>query len=85
VELEAPRPNPAAGRTSLAFTLPKATSIDLSVFDVGGRRVLTLAEGSVAAGRHEVALDGRRLAAGVYWARLVAPGVNRTQRVVIVR
>ena len=85
VELEAPRPNPAPGRTSIAFTLPKATSVNLSVYDVAGRRVATLAEGARAAGRHEATFEGRGLASGVYRARLIAPGVDRTQRIVLVQ
>ena len=85
VQFEAPRPNPARGRTSLAFSLPKDTTVDLAVYDVAGRRVATLAEGAHAAGRHEVAFDASGVAAGVYWARLVAPGVHESQRIVLVR
>ncbi|MCA9751439.1 MAG: T9SS type A sorting domain-containing protein [Gemmatimonadetes bacterium] len=85
VVLEAPRPNPARGRTSIAYTLPKAAEVDLSVYDVAGRKVATLASGPVEAGRHSVDLAGEALAAGVYWARLVAPGVEKTQKIVLVR
>jgi hypothetical protein len=85
IELEAPRPNPARGRTSLAFTLPKDTTVQLAVYDVAGRRVATLAEGARSAGRHEIPFDATGMAAGVYWARLVAPGVEKTERIVLVR
>lgn len=83
VTLESPRPNPAPGRTSVAFTLTEATKVDLAVYDVSGRRVAVLAEGAYPAGRHDVPFDGRSLGAGVYWARLVAPGVKESQRIVL--
>ncbi len=85
VALEAPRPNPARGRTALAFSLPAAAEVDLSVYDVAGRRVATLAQGAHAAGRHEVPFEARGLAAGVYWARLETPGARETERIVLVR
>jgi hypothetical protein len=85
VELQAPRPNPARGRTSLAFALPKPAAVNLAVYDVSGRRVATLADGAHPAGRHQVAFDGTRMAAGVYWARLTTPGITRTQKIVLVR
>ena len=85
VQLEAPRPNPARGRASIAFSLPKPTEVELSVYDVAGRRVATLARGVHAAGRHEVPFDGRELGAGVYWARLTGSGVSETERIVLIR
>ncbi len=85
LRLEAPRPNPVRDRTTLAFSLPNAATVDLALYDVAGRRVATIAEGEHAAGRHEASFEARGMAAGVYWARLVAPGVNETQRIVLVR
>ena len=44
----------------------------LEVFDMVGRRVATLAEGSQAAGYHTATFDGRALASGAYIYRLRA-------------
>ncbi len=57
--------------------LPEAMKVSLDVFDVRGRRVRTLVDEDLGAGRHAVAWDGAardgsRIGAGVYFARLTA-------------
>ena len=65
---------------TIAFTLPaNATDVDLSVFDVSGRRVATLARGAVEAGPHTVRWDGGT-AAGIYFVRLTALGTTRVAK-----
>ncbi|MEZ4654861.1 MAG: FlgD immunoglobulin-like domain containing protein [Candidatus Eisenbacteria bacterium] len=80
-------PNPVQDAARLTFALPTETSVELGVFDVKGRRVRTLAEGSFAAGVHEMQWDGRdedgvRAGAGVYLVRLVAGNETRTTKLV---
>jgi hypothetical protein len=62
---------------------------DLSLFDVAGRQVATLASGRFEAGYRSVVWDGRdrsgtRLASGVYFLRLVTAGNRATAKVVVV-
>lgn len=68
-------PNPGRGRTSFRFGLPTAQSVEVAVFDVTGRRVATLADGSRNAGWHTASWstndDGSTPHAGLYFARLV--------------
>jgi len=89
VALSAPWPNPARNAVRMSLELPRAGDAEVAIYDVLGRRVSTLFEGAMNAGRHEIAWDlrdqrGRRAAAGVYFARASAGGVVRTQRVVVV-
>jgi hypothetical protein len=83
-------PNPVAGPASFRFALPDEAQVELMLFDQQGRRVRTLADRVYAAGRHEVAWDGRgmrseRLPSGVYLYRLRAAGLERTGRFVMLR
>ncbi len=83
--LEAPVPNPAAASSRLRFALAAPGPAELAIFDLGGRRVRTLARGDLPAGTHEAAWDGAdaagtRVPAGLYFARLEAPGGVRTVR-----
>ncbi len=83
-------PNPAAGPSRLAWTLPAAGRARLEVLDLSGRRVATLHDGELPAGAHARAWDGRddagrRAPPGVYLARLVTPGAVATARLVRVR
>ena len=70
LSLGTPAPNPAAGRTQIAYTLPQAGDVTVSVFDALGRRVAVLADGEQAADRHQATLDASTLATGVYVVRL---------------
>ncbi len=68
-------PNPMTPTTLLTFSLPAPGRAELRVVDVSGRLVRTLFDGPAAAGRTEVAWDGRsdrgeRLGSGVYYATL---------------
>ncbi len=67
-------PNPVASRATVRFEMEKAGEICLAVYDVLGREVVVLAEGAVAAGRHDVAFDRGSLAGGTYVWRLVRGG-----------
>ena len=73
-------PNPFNPTTVLSFELPIAATVTLRIYDLAGRRVATLLEGSVRApGHHSVDWLGRNDAgapvpSGVYLARLVAAG-----------
>ncbi|MDZ7363133.1 MAG: PQQ-dependent sugar dehydrogenase, partial [candidate division KSB1 bacterium] len=68
-------PNPFNAATHVRFALPQDSEIQLAVFDIGGRRVHELFNGSRPAGNHEVIWDGRdqegnELSSGIYLVRL---------------
>jgi hypothetical protein len=50
-------PNPVGAATALEFSLPADEAVQLSVYDVAGRRVLTLDLGVLPAGAHRVPLS----------------------------
>ena len=83
--LDAPAPNPSAGTARIGFAMPEAGAARVAVYDVRGRQVAVLADGEVAAGRHEATLDGGALAAGVYVVRLEALGQVIVRQAVVVR
>lgn len=68
-------PNPFTTNTAIRFAVPRATRGSLKVVDVAGRVVRTLLDGTIERGANEVKWDatnhaGKRVPAGVYWARL---------------
>ncbi|WP_420454654.1 T9SS type A sorting domain-containing protein [Rubrivirga sp.] len=78
-------PNPATGAARVRFELATAGDVSLRVFDATGRQVAVVAEGTRAAGAHEVSADLGGLASGVYVVRLVAGGEVATARIAVVR
>ena len=81
--LRPPVPNPVNDEASIAFEIPRATGLSLEVFDVRGRRVADLVEGSQAPGRHLVHWSTAGDAAGVYFVRMRAAGRTFTRRAIV--
>jgi uncharacterized membrane protein len=87
IEFSAPSPNPSSAVTHMEFALPAAANVDLSVYDASGRRVASLMHDDLSAGRHSVSWDGREsdgrpVAAGLYFARLITPQGSAMRRIV---
>lgn len=85
------RPNPFGPLTSVRYSVPTDAGVELAVYDVSGRHVRTLVSRAThGAGHHEVPWDGRddagrRVAAGVYFARLLVGGESTSAKMVLLR
>jgi hypothetical protein len=65
-------PNPFNASTTISYTLPTATTVTLSIYDLNGRLIETLLNGWRWPGIHEIRFDTNILTSGVYWYRLQA-------------
>lgn len=84
------RPNPFTAQTEIAFVLPADARVTLSVYDVRGRLVRTLVNGTTPAGAHLVRWDGadglgHAARSGIYFAKLTVGTVSRTDRIMLLR
>jgi hypothetical protein len=64
-------PNPARGAASVTLGLSEAQRVRVSLYDMLGREVAVLADGTVGAGHHRYAIEARDLPAGAYVVRMV--------------
>jgi hypothetical protein len=78
-------PNPSVAAATVRVTLPVAGLTEISVHDVLGRRVATLAEGVLGVGVHTLRWETSGLAPGVYVVRAVEGDMVETARVSVVR
>jgi hypothetical protein len=82
-------PNPTRGTTLVEFTVPRESSLRLSIIDVQGREVTVLATGRHRAGRYQAMWSGKSeqaaVAPGVYFVRYQGPGVNLVRRLALTR
>jgi len=88
--LDQNQPNPFNPSTRIAFDLPRSQRVQLEVHTVDGKRVSTLVDRELAAGRHELDWNGRDdrgrlLPSGVYLYRLVTTDREETRRMTLVR
>ncbi len=77
--LMAPYPNPFNPVTTLEFHVPRASWLGVRIYDVAGRLVRTLKDGSCKPGIHSLTWDGcnsrgERVSSGVYFCRLAIDG-----------
>jgi hypothetical protein len=85
-----PSPNPMTASTQLVFALPRSGRVRVDMYDARGRRVRQLADRHCDGGRQAVAWNGcddqgRPVAAGVYWARMIMTDRTMTKRVTVLR
>jgi photosystem II stability/assembly factor-like uncharacterized protein len=79
-------PNPFNPVTTIQFTLSGPDDITLTVYDLLGRRVAVLLNGSLPAGTHSAVFDARHLASGVYLYRIVtAQGQSETRKMMLLK
>ena len=83
--LYAAYPNPSREVINFVFSLPDDGRVELSVYDLSGRRLATLVSSDLIAGRHEVSWSCADVESGVYLYRLETEAGSITQRLVVSR
>ena len=79
-------PNPFNGSTQIRVRMPVAGRLEVTLYDLLGRRVAVLGRGHYAPGDHEITFDGSRLASGVYLIHVEGPqGAEVTRRLVLIK
>ncbi len=87
VNFPAPFPNPFNPSCEVAFSLPAAENVDLSIFDTRGRKVITLINGAMPSGTTTVRWNGcdqqdRPQPGGVYFFVLNTPSADGPMKIV---
>jgi len=84
-------PNPFNPSTEIEFSIPTDNmNVRLEIYDVMGRHIQTLVDGSLISGFYTVSWDGRdrfgrRAASGVYIYRLSSDSQSRVRKMLLVR
>jgi len=83
--LEQNYPNPFNLATSINFELPKDSYVRLVVYDITGREVARLVDGTVEAGYHSVLWDASSAASGMYIYRITAGSLTQAKRMTVIK
>ena len=78
-------PNPFQHSTTIEYVLPAPTHVALTVYDLLGRQVRTLADEVRGRGRHQVQFDAAGLPSGMYFYRFKTDAFSQTRQLVVVR
>jgi len=76
-------PNPAHGTTSIRLSLTHGTSVNLTVTNITGARVMENTLGNLQAGAHDIKLDVSNLTPGIYFYTLTMDTEKVTRKMVI--
>ena len=82
-------PNPFSESTEVSFRIPETTDVQFAIFDVNGQEVRRFID-RYQSGEHKLEWDGndqegRKVSAGVYYLRMIAPDFTATRKMVFIR
>ena len=78
-------PNPFNPVTTLRYTLPSESAVQIAVFDILGREVTALVNEVQTPGEHLVQWDGDQFKSGVYFVRMETDSKILMQKVLLLK
>lgn len=81
-------PNPFTSQISFGFTLKESSHVNLEIFDLQGRRIISLLDETKTSGQHHIIWDARtsaNLPEGVYMARIIAGNHVFTRKIILTK
>ena len=78
-------PNPFNPKTKISFELPNDSKVNIKIFDIIGREVVTLMNGNKEAGYHTVEFDGSNLSSGMYFYRIQTKEFEAVKRMLLIK
>jgi len=76
-------PNPFNPTTTICYSLPRKSTVQLRVFDTLGRHLAALVQGEQDAGYHEVKFFASGLSSGAYFYRLACGNSVQTRKMIL--
>lgn len=84
--LEQNYPNPFNPSTNISFTVGSRSEVSISVYDILGKKVAELVNGTFNSGKHSFIFDAENLAAGVYYYAMIIEGKKiDTRKMILVK
>jgi GH35 family endo-1,4-beta-xylanase len=78
-------PNPFNSMTSINFKIPGRSYVDIKIFDIAGRELLTVFKGELEGGSHSVEWNAEGLSTGIYFCLMEAEGIVLRNQMIIVK
>ncbi len=84
-KLEQNYPNPFNPSTTISYSLPRASNVKLTIYNLLGQEVTTLVNSFNQAGKHSVQFNAANLASGVYIYSIKADNFSATKKLVLLK
>ncbi len=83
--LEQNYPNPFNPSTIISWQLAVGSYVELSVYNVLGKKVATLVSEKMDSGKHNYKFEAKNLASGVYYYRLLAGEFTAVKKMILIK
>lgn len=78
-------PNPFSHSTTFYFSLNKNTKLNVSIFDIKGMLIKTLADNEFSEGTHAIEFSGEMLSSGLYYCTLKSEEATITRKLLFIK
>jgi len=78
-------PNPFSSITTIDYYLEKESHVQLSVYDITGKKIRTLLSKKQSAGKKTLIFDGSELPSGIYICTLEVGNFTKSSKMVLLR
>jgi hypothetical protein len=78
-------PNPFNPTTTIRYSVPEDGLVQMKIYDLAGKEVMSLVNENKTAGNYEVKFNGASLASGIYFYRINVGKFVQTKRMVLVK
>ncbi len=79
-------PNPYNPQTTISYSLPRASTITLKVYDIMGQEIATLLDNDEkSAGSHKISFDATNLPCGTYFYRMQTDDYMETKKMLLIK
>ena len=83
--LEQNYPNPFNPSTTIRYSIPSPSSVQLKIYNILGNEIATLVNEELAAGNYNVEYDASNLPSGIYFYTLTTDGFSETKKMTLVK
>jgi hypothetical protein len=84
-KLEQNYPNPFNPTTSIRYSIPEKSAVELTVFNQLGEFIQTLVNEEKSAGNYEITFNAQNLSSGVYFYQIKANNFVSTKKLVLLK
>ena len=78
-------PNPFNPKTTIAYFLPQQIHVNLSIYDILGKKIADIENAVKEAGEHRIAYDCSALQSGMYVYKLTTANFQRSEKMIVLK
>src|SRR5438128_11005409 len=78
-------PNPFNPQTNVEFSVPRISNVTIKIYDINGKEIVKLIDGTVHAGVNRITYDASGLASGIYFYSMKTNEFSETKKMLLIK